>query len=60
MAAVSTRTFRPSTGQRRLAAKLLGAVLSLAFGLVFNFFLFRVPWPGSPTWPGTCSCPASP
>jgi len=47
MAAVSTRTFRPSTGQRRLAAKLLGAVLSLAFGLVFNFFLFRV-LPGDP------------
>ncbi|HET9005444.1 MAG TPA: ABC transporter permease, partial [Actinomycetes bacterium] len=47
MAAVSTRTFRPSAGQRRLAAKLLGAVLSLAFVLVFNFFLFRV-LPGDP------------
>ncbi|HET8788077.1 MAG TPA: ABC transporter permease, partial [Actinomycetes bacterium] len=47
MAAVSARTFRPSAGQRRLAAKLLGAVLSLAFVLVFNFFLFRV-LPGDP------------
>ena len=47
MAAISTRTFRPSAGQRRLGAKLLGAVLSLAFVLVFNFFLFRV-LPGDP------------
>src|SRR5215218_11335459 len=47
MAATSTRSFRPSAGQRRLAAKLLGAVLSLAFVLVFNFFLFRV-LPGDP------------
>ena len=47
MAATSTRTFRPSAGQRRLAAKLLGALLSLAFVLVFNFFLFRV-LPGDP------------
>ena len=47
MAAISTRTFRPSAGQRRLAAKLLGALLSLAFVLVFNFFLFRV-LPGDP------------
>ena len=47
MAATSTRTFRPSAGQRRIAAKLLGALLSLAFVLVFNFFLFRV-LPGDP------------
>ncbi len=47
MAATSTRTFRPSAGQRRLGAKLLGALLSLAFVLVFNFFLFRV-LPGDP------------
>ena len=47
MAAISTRTFRPSAGQRRLGAKLLGALLSLAFVLVFNFFLFRV-LPGDP------------
>ena len=47
MAATSTRTFRPSAGQRRLGAKLVGAVLSLAFVLVFNFFLFRV-LPGDP------------
>src|SRR5215207_1630043 len=47
MAATSTRTFRPSAGQRRLGAKLIGAALSLAFVLVFNFFLFRV-LPGNP------------
>src|ERR687898_716686 len=47
MAATSTRTFRPSAGQRRLGAKLIGAALSLAFVLVFNFFLFRV-LPGDP------------
>src|SRR5829696_8307749 len=47
MAATSTRTFRPSAGQRRLGGKLVGTLLSLAFVLVFNFFLFRV-LPGDP------------
>jgi peptide/nickel transport system permease protein len=47
MATAASRSFTLSAGQRRLGAKLVGAVLSLAFVLVFNFFLFRV-LPGDP------------
>jgi peptide/nickel transport system permease protein len=47
MATAASRSFTLTAGQRRLGAKLVGAVLSLAFVLVFNFFLFRV-LPGDP------------
>ncbi|HEV3503657.1 MAG TPA: ABC transporter permease [Actinomycetes bacterium] len=47
MATAASRSLTLSAGQRRLGAKLVGAVLSLAFVLVFNFFLFRV-LPGDP------------
>jgi len=47
MATAASRSFTLTIGQRRLGAKLIGAVLSLAFVLVFNFFLFRV-LPGDP------------
>jgi peptide/nickel transport system permease protein len=47
MATAASRSFRLTAGHRRVGAKLLGAVLSLAFVLVFNFFLFRV-LPGDP------------
>ena len=42
MATAASRSFTLTAGHRRLGAKLIGAVLSLAFVLVFNFFLFRV------------------
>src|SRR5215207_1059980 len=47
MATAASQSFSLTAGHRRLGAKLVGAVLSLAFVLVFNFFLFRVP-PGDP------------
>jgi peptide/nickel transport system permease protein len=47
MATAASRSFTFTAGQRRVGAKLIGAVLSLAFVLVFNFFLFRV-LPGDP------------
>jgi peptide/nickel transport system permease protein len=47
MATAASRSFTLTAGHRRLGAKLVGAVLSLAFVLVFNFFLFRV-LPGDP------------
>ena len=47
MATAASSSFTLTAGQRRLGAKLVGAVLSLAFVLVFNFFLFRV-LPGDP------------
>jgi peptide/nickel transport system permease protein len=47
MATAASPSFRLTAGHRRLGAKLIGAVLSLAFVLVFNFFLFRV-LPGDP------------
>ena len=47
MATAASRSFTLTAGHRRIGAKLLGAVLSLAFVLVFNFFLFRV-LPGDP------------
>ena len=47
MATAASRSFSLTAGHRRLGAKLVGAVLSLAFVLVFNFFLFRV-LPGDP------------
>jgi peptide/nickel transport system permease protein len=47
MATAASRSFSLTAGHRRLGAKLIGAVLSLAFVLVFNFFLFRV-LPGDP------------
>jgi peptide/nickel transport system permease protein len=47
MATAASRSFTLTAGHRRLGAKLIGAVLSLAFVLVFNFFLFRV-LPGDP------------
>jgi peptide/nickel transport system permease protein len=47
LATAASRSFTLTAGQRRLGAKLVGAVLSLAFVLVFNFFLFRV-LPGDP------------
>jgi peptide/nickel transport system permease protein len=47
MATAASPSFRLTAGHRRLGAKLVGAVLSLAFVLVFNFFLFRV-LPGDP------------
>src|SRR4029450_10910744 len=50
MATAASRSFRLTAGHRRLGAKLIGAVLSLAFVLVFNFFLFRV-LPGDPAKP---------
>jgi peptide/nickel transport system permease protein len=42
-----SRSIGLSAGQRRVGGKLIGALLSLAFVLVFNFFLFRV-LPGDP------------
>ena len=47
MATAASRSLTLTAGHRRLGAKLVGAVLSLAFVLVFNFFLFRV-LPGDP------------
>jgi peptide/nickel transport system permease protein len=47
MATAASRSFVLTAGHRRLGARLVGAVLSLAFVLVFNFFLFRV-LPGDP------------
>ena len=47
MATAASPSFRLTASRRRLGAKLIGAVLSLAFVLVFNFFLFRV-LPGDP------------
>src|SRR5215213_2846520 len=47
MATAASQSFSLTAGHRRLGAKLVGAVLSLALVLVFNFFLFRVP-PGDP------------
>jgi peptide/nickel transport system permease protein len=45
--AAGSRSLGLSAGQRRVGGKLVGALLSLAFVLVFNFFLFRV-LPGDP------------
>ena len=47
MATAASRSFSLTVGHRRLGGKLVGALLSLAFVLVFNFFLFRV-LPGDP------------
>jgi peptide/nickel transport system permease protein len=47
MATAASRSFSLTAGHRRLGGKLVGAFLSLAFVLVFNFFLFRV-LPGDP------------
>ncbi|HZA84625.1 MAG TPA: ABC transporter permease [Actinomycetes bacterium] len=47
MATAASRSLTLTAGHRRLGAKLVGAVLSLAFVLVFNFFLFRI-LPGDP------------
>jgi len=47
MATAASRSFSLTVGHRRLGGKLVGALLSLAFVLVFNFFLFRVR-PGDP------------
>jgi peptide/nickel transport system permease protein len=47
MATAASRSFGLTVGHRRLGGKLVGALLSLAFVLVFNFFLFRV-LPGDP------------
>jgi peptide/nickel transport system permease protein len=47
MATAASRSFTLTAGHRRIGGKLIGAVLSLAFVLVFNFFLFRV-LPGDP------------
>ena len=47
MATAASRSFSLTAGHRRLGGKLVGAILSLAFVLVFNFFLFRV-LPGDP------------
>jgi peptide/nickel transport system permease protein len=42
-----SRSLGLSAGQRHVGGKVVGAILSLAFVLVFNFFLFRV-LPGDP------------
>ena len=47
MATAAARSFGLTAANRRIGGKLVGAVLSLAFMLVFNFFLFRV-LPGDP------------
>ena len=47
MATPAARSFGLTAANRRIGGKLVGAVLSLAFVLVFNFFLFRV-LPGDP------------
>jgi peptide/nickel transport system permease protein len=47
MATAASRSFSLTAGHRQLGGKLIGALLSLAFVLVFNFFLFRV-LPGDP------------
>jgi peptide/nickel transport system permease protein len=47
MATAASRSFTLTASHRRIGGKLVGAVLSLAFVLVFNFFLFRV-LPGDP------------
>jgi peptide/nickel transport system permease protein len=47
VATAASRSFTLTAGHRRLGARLVGAVLSLAFVLVFNFFVFRV-LPGDP------------
>ncbi len=43
MATAASRSLTLTAGQRRIGAKLIGAVLSLAFVLVFNVFLLRGP-----------------
>jgi peptide/nickel transport system permease protein len=47
VATAAARSFGLTAAHRRIGGKLIGAVLSLAFVLVFNFFLFRV-LPGDP------------
>jgi len=47
VATAAARSFGLTAANRRIGGKLVGAVLSLAFVLVFNFFLFRV-LPGDP------------
>jgi len=47
VATPAARSFGLTAANRRIGGKLVGAVLSLAFVLVFNFFLFRV-LPGDP------------
>jgi peptide/nickel transport system permease protein len=47
VATAAARSFGLTAGHRRIGGKLVGALLSLAFVLVFNFFLFRV-LPGDP------------
>jgi peptide/nickel transport system permease protein len=47
MATAAARSFGLTAAHRRIGGKLAGAVLGLAFVLVFNFFLFRV-LPGDP------------
>jgi peptide/nickel transport system permease protein len=47
MATAASRSFSLTVGHRRLGGKLVGALLSLAVVLGFNFFLFRV-LPGDP------------
>jgi peptide/nickel transport system permease protein len=47
VATAAARSFGLTAAHRRFGGKVVGAVLSLAFVLVFNFFLFRV-LPGDP------------
>jgi peptide/nickel transport system permease protein len=47
VATVAARSFGLTAAHRRIGGKVVGAILSLAFVLVFNFFPFRV-LPGDP------------